>query len=38
MNIVSFRAINTLFFAAWVGNEEHGLYGRIEPVQKDLAN
>jgi hypothetical protein len=35
MNIVSFRAINTLFFAAGVGNEEHGLYGRIEAAQND---
>jgi uncharacterized protein (TIGR03118 family) len=29
------QPINTLFFAAGVGNEEHGLYGRIEPGQKD---
>jgi hypothetical protein len=28
------QPINTLFFAAGVGNEEHGLYGRIEPVQR----
>ena len=26
---------NTLFFAAGIGDEEHGLYGRIEAVQKN---
>ena len=26
---------NVLFFAAGIGDEEHGLYGRIEPVQKN---
>jgi uncharacterized protein (TIGR03118 family) len=29
------QPINTLFFAAGPGDEEHGLYGRIDPVQKN---
>ena len=29
------QATNTLFFAAGPGEEQHGLYGRINAVQKD---